>query len=519
MRRVMEKRASGVLLHITSLPSEYGVGDLGPEAYRFADLLAKAKQGYWQVLPINPPTGRSPYSSISAFAGNPLLISPELLKDEGLLSEEDIQNKPAFAKEQVDYGVTVPYKKNLLNIAYERFKQKPANPSYKKFCDENEYWLEDFSLFASLREHFNERLWCDWPQAIRDREKSALESLKAELRDDIDKEKFLQYQFFKQWFALKRYCNERKIRIIGDIPIYVAYDSADVWSNPEIFKLTAEKKLQFVSGVPPDHFSKTGQWWGNPVYNWQALRKEGYSWWFERIKHNLRMFDVVRLDHFTGFVSYWQVPAHCKTASKGNWIKGPREDFFEKLREIISPNKLIVEDLGPLGAAVSKLAEKFQLAPTRVLQFAFSGNVVTNPHRPYNNGKNSVVYTGTHDSNAARGWFEKETTDKQKEMVFDYIGRKVPVAQIHWELIRLAMSSVSNTVIIPAQDILGLGDESRMNRPGTTEGNWRWRLQPGQITEQIIKKLAKMTTTFGRWEKMHSATRRKPQSGFNKLPA
>jgi len=501
MKRVVQKRVSGVLLHITSLPSGYGVGDLGPEAYRFADFVASAKQRCWQVLPLNPPANAisgSPYSSISAFAGNPLLISPELLRDEGLLSEKDIRDKPAFPKEEVDYHLAASYKKNLLNIAYERFKQKPADSSYKKFCVENENWLEDFAIFAVLRGHFEHRLWCDWPQEVRDREKSSLESLKVQLCDAIDKEKFLQYQFFKQWSVLKRYCNERKIQIIGDIPIYVAYDSADVWSKPEIFKLTAGKKLQFVSGVPPDHFSKTGQRWGNPVYNWEALKTKGYSWWFKRIKHNLAMFDMVRIDHFTGFVSYWQVPAQDKTALKGTWIKGPREDFFEKLQKVVPLNNLIVEDLGPLGASVSKLAEKFQLAPTRVLQFAFGGSAVNNPHRPYNNGKNSVIYTSTHDSNTVKGWFEKEARNEQKQMVFDYLGRQVSVSQIHWELIRLAMSSVSNTAIIAVQDILGLGDESRMNRPGTTEGNWKWRLQAGQITERVIRKLAKMTTTFGR---------------------
>jgi 4-alpha-glucanotransferase len=494
----MQKRASGVLLHITSLPCEYGVGDFGPEAYRFADFLAGAKQRYWQVLPLTPPAGYSPYSCISAFAGNSLLISPELLKKEDLLSKKDFQDKPAFPKETVDYNAVVPYKKNLLNTAYERFKQMPINPSYEKFCSDNRKWLEDFSFFASLREHFQGRLWCDWPQAVRDREKSALESLRNQLRDAIDKKKFLQYQFFKQWSALKRYCNEHKIQIIGDVPIYLAYNSADVWSHPQIFKLTSGKKPEFVSGVPPDHFSKTGQLWGNPVYNWQVLKKEDYSWWFERIKHNLAMFDMVRIDHFTGFVSYWQVPAHHKTASKGKWIKGPGEDFFEKLKRIVPLSNLIVEDLGPLGRAVSELAEKFQLAPTRVLQFAFSGSPVANSHRPYNNGKNSAVYTSTHDSNTVKGWFEKEATDEQKQMVFDYLGRKVPISQIHWELIRLAMSSVCNVAIISVQDILGLGDESRMNRPGTIEGNWQWRLQSGRITEQVVGKLAKMTTTFGR---------------------
>jgi 4-alpha-glucanotransferase len=484
----MQKRASGVLLHITSLPSEYGIGDLGPQAYRFADFLVKAKQTYWQVLPLNPPAAEingSPYSSISAFAGNPMLISPQLLKEEGLLTD-------------LDKSGAVSYKTKLLNTAYERFKQMPANPSYEKFCSDNRYWLEDFALFAALREHFKRRLWGDWHKAIRNKEKSTLESLRGQLRDAVDKEKFLQYHFFKQWFALKRYCNERKIQIIGDIPIYLAYDSADVWSNPKIFKLTSAKKPQFVSGVPPDHFSKTGQLWGNPVYNWQALKAKGYSWWIERLKHNLTLFDVVRIDHFIGFISYWQVPAQHKTAAKGKWIKGPGEDFFRKLLERFPSCPFIVEDLGPITKGIGELIEKFHFPPTRVLQFGFGGNLVTNPHRPYNLVKNSIFYTGTHDCNTVKGWFEKEAKDKQKQLVFDYIGHKVSAAQIHWEIIRLVMSSVSYLVIIPLQDILGLGEEGRMNRPATTKGNWKWRFRAGQITESIARKLAKLTKTFGR---------------------
>ena len=482
----MQKRASGILLHITSLPSEYGIGDLGPQAYRFADFLAKAGQSYWQVLPLTPPATEingSPYSSISAFAGNTLLISPQLLKDEGLLTD-------------LDKSGTVSYKIKLLNTAYKRFKKMPANAAYEKFCADNKFWLEDFALFAALREHFKRRLWGNWPAAVRNREKNTLESLRARLADAIDKEKFLQYQFFRQWFALKHYCNERKIQIIGDIPIYLAYDSADVWSNPQIFKLTAAKKPQFVSGVPPDRFSKTGQLWGNPVYNWQVLKAKGYNWWIERLKHNLALFDVVRIDHFTGFVSYWQVPAHHKTSAKGKWLKGPREDFFEKLQKLVPLSNFIVEDLGPLGSAVDELVEKFRFAPTRVLQFGFGGNPALNPHRPYNLAKNSVFYTSTHDCNTAKGWFEKEVKDKQA--VFDYIGRKVSAEQMHWELIRLAMSAVSYLVIIPLQDILGLGREARMNVPATTKGNWKWRFERGQITGQITKKLAKLTHIFGR---------------------
>lgn len=507
----MQKRASGILLHITSLPSKCGIGDFGPEACHFADLLVRAKQSYWQVLPLTPlipSPPYSPYNGLSAFAGNTLLISPELLYRQSLLTRKDIQRaspnalfrqaRPAFPKTRVDYRLAISYKTKLLHIAFERFKTMPRRPDYKLFCLKNKSWLDNFATFVALRQHFWPRLWCNWPAELRDRKKQALKSIKTQLKDTINREKFFQYLFFKQWLALKCYCNQRGIRIIGDIPIYVAFDSADVWAHPKIFKLTGKKKPRVVGGVPPDFFSRSGQLWGNPIYDWQVLKNTGYPWWIRRVEHNLTLFDIVRLDHFRGFVAYWQVPADKKTAKSGKWVKGPKEDFFNKLFRRFPSKPIIVEDLGHITRDVIALIEKFQLPCMKILQFAFGGDSVTNSHCLHNHVKNCVVYTGTHDNNTIRGWFEKEAKPKQKKKLFDYLGRKVPASQVHWELIRLAMSSVGNLTIIPIQDVLGLGEQGRMNRPGTVEGNWSWRLRPNQITTPTIRKLAKLTQTYGR---------------------
>ncbi len=497
----MQKRASGILLHITSLPSKYGIGDLGPQAYYFADFLAKAKQSYWQILPLNLPVltyPYSPYNSLSAFAGNTLLISPQLLYQQGLLSKKDIQEKPAFPKMWVNYQSVISHKARLLNVAFERFKAIPREPHYELFCSKNKNWLDDFATFTALCQHLRSNSPSNWPAKIRDKDEHTLKSIRTELRESIDREKFSQYIFFRQWSSLKNYCNQRNIRIIGDVPIYVSFDSTDVWANPKIFKLTSTKKPQFLAGVPPDLFSQTGQLWGNPVYNWQALRNTNYSWWIERIRHNLTLFDIVRLDHFRAFVAYWQVPAGHKTAKKGKWIKGPGKNFFGELLKHFPSKKIIVEDLGHITKNVRALVEKFHLRGMRILQYAFDGNPITNPHCLQNHIKNCVVYTGTHDNNTARGWFEKEATPEQKKRLFDYLGHKVPVGQTHWELIRVAMNSTGNLVIIPMQDILGLSEQTRMNRPAVIKGNWIWRLKPGQIKAPTARKLAKLTQNYYR---------------------
>jgi 4-alpha-glucanotransferase len=492
-----QKRASGLLLHITSLPSKYGIGDLGPQAYKFADFLVRARQKFWQILPLTPPTLRqnpySPYNCISAFAGNHLLISPDLLYRRGLLLKEEIQDCPRFAKSKVEYPKVVYYKTKLLNAAYERFKVSKKQSDYERFCIENAKWLDDFALFVVLRRHFGRIVWCDWPAKLRDRYKDAVRTARGNFEEAIDREKFLQYVFFKQLFDLKRYCGGQGVKLIGDIPIYVAYTSADVWANPEIFKLDNAKKPRFVSGVPPDMFSRTGQLWGNPVYDWQALKDTRYRWWLARIEHNLKLFDLVRIDHFRGFFAYWQVPAGDKTAANGKWVKCPYEDFFNTLFKRFDANRIIAEDLGLITSDIKTFIEKHQMTGMRVLQFGLNGNLTKNLHFPANHRKNTIVYTGTHDNNTAAGWFRKDANAEQKKRLFACLGRKVPAHQFNWEFIKLALSSVANRAIVPVQDILGLGESARMNRPGSIKGNWRWRLHPGQLTPQISKKLAKLT--------------------------
>jgi 4-alpha-glucanotransferase len=480
----------------------YGIGDFGPEAYKFADFLVRARQNYWQVLPLNMPiltqNSCSPYNGLSAFAGNTMLISPELLYRQGLLTRNDIRNRPAFPKARVNHNLAASYKTKLFSAAFRHFKIVSKKPDYASFCSKNKCWLDDYATFIALSRHFRGRLWCNWPTEFRDKNTHALKSIKTQLHEIIEQEKFLQYLFFRQWFGLKHYCNRLGISIIGDIPIYVAYDSADLWTHPEIFKLTAAKKPRFISGVPPDYFSRAGQLWSNPIYNWRALKDTGYSWWIQRIQHNLTMFDIVRLDHFRGFIAYWQVPAGSKTARNGKWIKGPKEDFFNILFKRFPPSSFIVEDLGYITADVREVIDKFRLRGMRVLQFGFGEDSAENPHCLDNHVENSVVYTGTHDNNTIRGWFEKEAKPEQKTRLSDYLGRRVPAAQVHWELIRLAMSSIGSLVIIPMQDVLGLGEQARMNRPAMIKGNWSWRLASGQTTQKITRKMARLTEIYAR---------------------
>jgi 4-alpha-glucanotransferase len=496
-----KQKASGLLLHITSLPSRYGIGDLGPDAYEFADFLSKAKQRFWQVLPLNPPSNKgrnSPYNCSSAFAGNSLLISLELLDQQGLLKKTEISKKLISKTSKVDYKSAYAYKQRLFKIAFRRFKSFSKDQKFDQFCSKNDYWLDDYALFSALCKRLREEVWCDWPRKFRDRDKTAIDSIKIELAEQVKYEKFLQYLFFKQWAQLKKYCNNRGIKIIGDIPIYVGFNSADVWSHPEHFKLTMSKKMRFISGVPPDLFSSTGQLWNNPVYDWTKLKKDGFEWWIRRIKHNLDIFDLVRIDHFRGFVAYWQLPAGLKTAVKGKWIKGPGDDFFRTLFKCINPNSIITEDLGYITPSVRKYIKKYGLTGMRVLQFGFGKNFFRSPHFPDNQIKNCIAYTGTHDNNTIKGWFEKEIKEPMKERLFCYLGRRISSNNIHDKLIELLMSSVANLVVIPVQDILGLGPQARMNHPGKTQGNWQWRLRPGQLTSQQASKLAALTSKYGR---------------------
>jgi 4-alpha-glucanotransferase len=488
----MKKRASGILLHITSLPSRFGIGDLGPEAYRFVDFLAQAKQSYWQILPLNPidpAFDNSPYHSISAFAFSKLLISPELLVKDHLLDKQDILEVPHFPSEKVDYKGVIDYKENLFQLAYERFKRAENREDFQNFCQEYSPWLDDFSLFVSLKKHHKGSEWSRWEERIRDRKPEAVQAFKKELKEEIEKQKFLQYIFFLQWHALKSYCHQRRIRIIGDMPIYVDYDSADVWAHPELFQLDPQKKPYAVAGVPPDYFSATGQLWGNPLYRWDVLREKGYEWWIQRMGQNLKLFDMVRIDHFRGFVGYWEVPASENTAVHGKWTKAPAVDFFNRLTQRFPGLPLIAEDLGIITPDVQEVMHRFGFPGMKVLLFAFGEDDPMHPYLPHTYERNCVVYTGTHDNNTVRGWIEREANQEDRERLFRYLGRDIPESQVHWEFIRLAMQSVAETAIIPLQDVLGLRQEARMNTPASGKGSWQWRLLPEQLNPSIIKNI------------------------------
>jgi 4-alpha-glucanotransferase len=497
------KRCSGILLHITSLPSRFAVGDLGPGAYAFADFLARAKQSLWQVLPLNPTEsahGNSPYSSVSAFAGNALLVSPELLVTEGLLRAEDLGATPGKpAKSRCDYRAAALEKERVLSLAYDRFLAGSwKRAEYERFSAANTRWLDDYALFVALKRQFGGQVWSTWPTEVRDRDAAGLRAAGGRFADEIGRAKFLQFLFFEQWAAFKAYCGARGIRLIGDIPIYVNFDSADVWTGRSFFKLDARGEPLFMAGVPPDYFSKTGQLWGNPVYDWDALRASGYRWWIERFAHNLDAFDFVRIDHFRGFVGFWEVPAGERTAVNGHWVEAPAGDFLGALRARYPAIPLIAEDLGVITPDVKEIMEQHKIPGMRVLLFAFGDDDPKHPYLPHNYITNCVAYTGTHDNNTARGWFTGESKPEERRRLLRYLGREVPAEEVHTELIRLLMMSPADVVIIPMQDILGLGAETRMNRPAVPEGNWEWRLLPGQNGPAVAGSLAAMTETYGR---------------------
>lgn len=498
----MNPRGSGILLHITSLPSPYGIGDLGPEAFRFVDFLAAAQQSYWQVLPLTPTdpiSGNSPYSSVSAFAGNPLLISPDLLLESGLLEKEDLPEIPPFPPGRCDFASVIPYKMHILYKAHQCFRREGKDrQAYETFCVENAQWLEDFALYRVIKSEHQGTAWGDWERGFRDRNPLTLDSLRARFAQELEREKFFQYLFFRQWFSLKAYAHSKKIRFMGDIPIYVNYDSADVWANSEIFKLDEDRKPISVAGVPPDYFSQTGQRWGNPIYRWDLLEKSGFEWWLRRMAHNLRLFDLLRIDHFRGFVAYWEIPAEEKTAIKGKWVQAPADSFFRTLLQKFPARSLIAEDLGLITPDVKAIMERFGFPGMRVLQFAFGDELATHPFLPHNYIPRCIAYTGTHDNNTLRGWFEQEATPKERRNVFRYLGREISVEDLPREMIRLLMMSVAETVIFPLQDILGLGADARMNRPSVPLGNWEWRLKPHQLSQEHGEMLLEMTSIYGR---------------------
>jgi len=490
----MFDRGSGVLTHITSLPSNFGIGDLGPNAYKYCDLLSIAKQSYWQILPLNPTDsiyGNSPYSSISAFANNTLLISPALLVKDGWISKGDLKKTPTFPEDYVDYDGVVKYKEQLFDAVYGKFKISRKDESlFNDYCNANASWLDDFALFVILKSCFKEDDWNSWPDGIKNRKKDEIEKYQNEYSDGIEKVKLLQFIFMQQWVALKSYCNQKGIKIIGDIPIYVSYDSVDVWENPTIFKLDNDKKSTVVAGVPPDYFSETGQRWGNPVYDWDKLRETKYQWWIKRIERNLELFDCIRIDHFRGMVEFWEIPVTEETAIKGEWGRVPTDDFFNALRDYFKELPIIAEDLGIITDDVKEAMRRLGFPGMKVLVFAFNGNLDDQPYLPHNYSENSVVYTGTHDNNTVLGWYENEASDQEKSNLNNYLSKDVKKTTVCWDLIELALKSRSKIAIFPIQDILNLGQNSRMNVPGTANDNWKWRCSMSKIKPATMQKLA-----------------------------
>lgn len=503
----MKVRKSGVLLHITSLPSPYGIGDLGPGAYRFIDFLSESGQGLWQILPLNSTStvhGNSPYSSPSVYSGNPLLISPDQMVRDGFLEKKDLAERPSFSNRGIDYHNTSAFKIQLLRTAGRRYRRKlDTDDEFKRFCGENTDWLEDLALFAALKGRFHGAVWSRWPAPLRDRRADALLQWRRKLNDTIQLQKFIQYLFFKQWTQLKEYGRRKKVRFIGDLPIYPNYNSADVWAHPDLFKLDARKKPTAVAGIPPDYFSATGQLWNNPIYRWDVLRKKKYSWWVRRVAHNLKLTDFVRLDHFQGFVNYWEVPGGEPTAVNGKWAEGPGRDLLRVLSKRFPDLPFIAEDLGVITPEVSGLRDGFKLPGMRVLQFAFGHDPLADLYKPENYIRNCVAYTGTHDNDTLIGWLygrsdystrSREEIQQERRNVFRYLGdKKIKKRDMHWELIRLVMMSKADRVVFPMQDLLGLGNGARLNLPGKAEGNWQWRLLPQQITPKLIAKLAGLT--------------------------
>ncbi|UCF30658.1 MAG: 4-alpha-glucanotransferase [bacterium] len=497
----MNNRASGILLHITSLPSEFGIGDLGPEAYRFVDWLRRARQTFWQVLPHNPTEaafGYSPYSVPSSYAGNPLLISPQILLERGLLEEADLSPRPTFPRDGIDFGLVARYKGHLLQVAFQRFRRQGGPVEFETYCTDNAHWLDDYALFASLKSRYGGLSWNLWPEPVRDRDPDTLSRLAEELREEMDGIRFAQYLFADQWGRLRSHLHSRGVEIIGDLPIYVNYDSVDTWADPGIFLLDEDRNPVAVAGVPPDHYSSTGQLWGNPLYRWDVLKETGYRWWIERLEHALGHFDRLRLDHFRGLVAYWEVPFGENTAIGGRWVGAPADDFLAALERIGLLRRIIAEDLGTITPDVRRIIGRFGLPGMKVLYFAFGDADPMHPYLPHTYPRNCVVYTGTHDNSTIRGWYELFATAEEKKRLVDYLGRDVTADDVSWELIRVAMMSVADLTIFPMQDVLGLGDDAAMNRPATVKGNWLWRLIPGYPDEESAGRLGRMTETYGR---------------------
>lgn len=513
-------RSSGILLHPTSLPGPFGIGDLGPQAYEFADFLVKAGQSLWQVLPLGPTGyGDSPYACYSAFAGNTLLISPEKLAAEGLLDQSDLSprssasiqpssQRTAESTDRVDFGEAHKTKDVLLRKAYERYAKTTdtaLRSAFETFAQEQAQWLEDYALFMALKDAHGGVAWNEWEPSLIRRTPSAITRAREQFREQVEAHMFYQFLFFRQWFALKSYCNERGISTVGDLPIFVAHDSADVWTNPEQFKLDKNGKPLVVAGVPPDYFSSTGQLWGNPLYNWERMHADGFKWWIERVRATLRVVDIARVDHFRGFAACWEIPGGDKTAERGQWVEAPGRELFTAIRKTLGELPIIAEDLGVITPDVVALREEFGFPGMRILQFGF-GSDSKNIDLPHNYVPNVVAYTGTHDNDTTVGWFQSvagegstrtaKQIERERSFCLNYLNTKGE--EIHWYFIRGVLASVANTAIVPLQDLLGLGTEARMNLPNSTEGNWAWRYRINDLNSDLAARLKQLSELYGR---------------------
>ena len=505
------KRSSGILLHPTSLPGRFGVGDLGVEAHRFVDWLAAAGQVFWQIMPLGPTGyGDSPYSSLSAFAGNTNLVSPEKLFEARLLDEADIADAPDLPAGRVDYGMVIKYKRALLEKAFQNFKGKIETDEglrreYEDFLGFASVWLDDYALFGAIRDAHNGAQWREWDAGLARREPAKLEEARARLAEGIEAHKFFQYAFFQQWLKLKKYANARGIKIIGDMPIFVAHDSADVWSRRDLFKLDEDGSPSVVAGVPPDAFSETGQLWGNTIYDWERMRDDGFAWWIARVRETLRIVDVVRLDHFRGFAAFWEVPATHETAERGRWTLAPGRDLFNAMKHALGGDlPIIAEDLGTITPDVHALRDEFGFPGMRVLQFAFGGDP-HDTHLPHEFTRNTVAYTGTHDNDTVVGWFDARSDEaagddkalkRERAACLKYLATDGD--EINWDFIRAAQMSVADIAVAQLQDVLGLGSEARMNTPASANGNWDWRFREGTLTSELRERLKEMTVLYGR---------------------
>ncbi len=492
------ERSSGILLHPSSLPGPYGIGDIGPQAHRWIDFLAKTRCSLWQVLPLGPTGyGDSPYQCFSAFAGNPYLISPEALITQNLLLAEDLADRPNLPADRINYGSVIFWKLKVLNRAYYRFKSLQSShlqESYERFKSDHAEWLNDFALFMALKDAHNGNPWTMWEAPLCNRQPEALQEARQAYTEAIDKHIFRQFVFFQQWEALHAHAKEQGIQIIGDIPIFVAHDSSDVWANPELFYLDKKGKPAVVAGVPPDYFSATGQRWGNPLYRWKLHKERGYDWWLKRFRSVLSLVDIVRLDHFRGFAAYWEVPGDAETAVKGRWVTGPGADLFDVVSRELSDLPIIAEDLGVITPDVVALREQFGLPGMKIFQFAFAEDA-TDPFLPHNYPQNCVVYTGTHDNDTAKGWYDR-INEKEKDFYRRYLARDG--SDVSWDFIRAVWGSVAVYSLAPLQDFLSLGNEARMNYPGNPSGNWQWRVKPEAINEPLIHRIIELNWLYRR---------------------